>query len=50
MARKLIILMCFLLSVAGITQAYKAIDTADYLQRKEFSKNFTAGNETLISQ
>jgi Zn-dependent protease with chaperone function len=48
MTRKLIVLMCFLLSVAGISQTYKAIDTADYLQRKDFLRNFTAGNEALI--
>lgn len=48
MTRKLIVLMCFLLSVAGISQTYKAIDTADYLQRKEFLKNFTINNENLI--
>ncbi|RXM52140.1 peptidase M48 [Chryseobacterium sp. CH25] len=48
MTRKLIVLMCFLLSVAGISQTYKAIDTADYLQRKEFLKNFTTNNENLI--
>lgn len=48
MTRKLIVLMYFLLSVAGISQTYKAIDTADYLQRKEFLKNFTTNNENLI--
>ncbi|AZA91872.1 peptidase M48 [Chryseobacterium nakagawai] len=48
MTRKLIVLMCFLLSLAGISQTYKAIDTADYLQRKEFLKSFTVNNENLI--
>ncbi|WP_228438441.1 M48 family metalloprotease [Chryseobacterium pennae] len=48
MTRKLIVLMCFLLSVVGIAQTYKTIDTADYLQRKDFLRNFTAGNEALI--
>lgn len=50
MTGKLIVLMCFLLSIAGISQTYKAIDTADYLQRKEFLKNFTTNNESLIKE
>ncbi|WP_228407580.1 MULTISPECIES: M48 family metalloprotease [Chryseobacterium] len=48
MTRKLIVLMYFLFSVAGISQTYKAIDTADYLQRKDFLKHFTTNNETLM--
>ncbi|WP_419494627.1 M48 family metalloprotease [Chryseobacterium bernardetii] len=48
MIRKLIALIGFLLSAAGISQNYKPIDTADYLQRKEFLKNFAVHNESLI--
>ncbi len=48
MIRKLIALIGFLLSAAGISQTYKPIDTADYLQRKEFLKNFAVHNESLI--
>ena len=40
--------MCFLLSIMGIAQTYKAIDTADYLQRKEFLRNFTTTNEAFM--
>ncbi|MCE3075342.1 M48 family metalloprotease [Chryseobacterium gwangjuense] len=31
-------------------QAYKPIDTADYLKRKEFLKSFAANNENLITK
>lgn len=48
MIRKLIALIGFLLSATGISQTYKPIDTADYLQRKEFLKNFAVHNESLI--
>ncbi|MDR2234583.1 MAG: M48 family metallopeptidase [Chryseobacterium sp.] len=48
MTRKLIFLMLTLCSVPFCAQAYKAIDTADYVQRKEFLKNFSGNNENLI--
>jgi hypothetical protein len=31
-------------------QAYKPIDTADYLKRKEFLKSFAANNENLVTK
>lgn len=31
-------------------QAYKPVDTADYLKRKEFLKSFAANNENLITK
>ncbi|GEN66593.1 M48 family peptidase [Chryseobacterium rhizosphaerae] len=34
----------------GIAQAYKAIDTADYFQRKEFLKSFAGNNESTIKR
>lgn len=37
------VVMCF-------GQAYKPIDTADYLKRKEFLKSFAANNENLITK
>ncbi|MDC8102223.1 M48 family metalloprotease [Chryseobacterium rhizosphaerae] len=50
MIRKLIVSLCFLFSTMGIAQAYKAIDTADYFQRKEFLKSFAGNNESTIKR
>lgn len=50
MTRKLLAWVCFIFSVTGNAQTYKMIDTADYLQRKEFLKSFTANNEVFIKK
>ncbi|MBB6371531.1 M48 family metalloprotease [Chryseobacterium shigense] len=50
MTRKLIVFVFFIFSVTGIAQTYKMIDTADYLQRKEFLKSFTGNNEVFIKK
>lgn len=42
--------MGFLFSIMGMAQAYKVIDTADYLQRKEFLKSFAGNNESTIKR
>ncbi|CEJ68164.1 Peptidase family M48 [Chryseobacterium oranimense G311] len=50
MTRKLIVCMFFIFSVMGSAQTYKMIDTADYLQRKEFLKSFAGNNEVFIKK
>lgn len=50
MTRKLIVFVFFIFSVMGAAQTYKMIDTADYLQRKEFLKSFTGNNEVFIKK
>jgi predicted Zn-dependent protease len=50
MTRKLIVLGCFLFSIMGISQIYKPIDTADYIQRKAFLNNFEANNEATVKK
>ncbi|MDN5424116.1 MAG: peptidase M48, partial [Chryseobacterium sp.] len=50
MTRKLIVFVFFIFSVMGNAQTYKMIDTADYLQRKEFLKNFAGNNEGFIKK
>lgn len=50
MTRKLIVFVFFIFSVMGTAQTYKMIDTADYLQRKEFLKNFAGNNEGFIKK
>ncbi len=50
MTRKLIVLGFFLLSMMGIAQMYKPIDTADYIQRKAFLKNFEGNNEATVKR
>ncbi|MFZ4930631.1 M48 family metalloprotease [Chryseobacterium sp. Mn2064] len=50
MTRKLIALWCLFLSVMGIAQLYKPIDTADYTQRKAFLIKFTGNNEATIKK
>ncbi|WP_276730333.1 M48 family metallopeptidase [Chryseobacterium carnipullorum] len=50
MTRKLIVFVFFIFIVMGNAQTYKMIDTADYLQRKEFLKNFAGNNEGFIKK
>ncbi|PTT37182.1 peptidase M48 [Chryseobacterium sp. HMWF028] len=50
MTRKLIILGYFLCSMMGMAQIYKPIDTADYIQRKTFLKNFEGNNEATVKR
>ena len=50
MTRKLIVLGCFLCSMMGLAQIYKPIDTADYIQRKSFLKNFEGNNEATVKR
>ncbi|MGI9581612.1 M48 family metalloprotease [Chryseobacterium sp. RRHN12] len=50
MTRKLFVLGCFLFSIIGIAQMYKPIDTADYIQRKTFLKNFEGNNEATVKR
>ncbi len=50
MTRKLIVFVFFIFTVMGNAQTYKMIDTADYLQRKEFLKNFAGNNEGFIKK
>ncbi|MGH1518800.1 M48 family metalloprotease [Chryseobacterium sp. JK1] len=50
MTRKLIALWCLFLSVMGIAQIYKPIDTADYTQRKAFLTKFNGNNEATIKK
>lgn len=42
--------MLSMYSVLIFAQGYKAIDTADYMQRKEFLKNFADHNEAFIKK
>nr|WP_314493110.1 M48 family metalloprotease [uncultured Chryseobacterium sp.] len=43
-------ILFLLFSFSGIcfAQTYKPLDTADYIQRKEFAENYLANNESLI--
>ncbi|WP_228445906.1 M48 family metalloprotease [Chryseobacterium gleum] len=50
MIRKLFVLGCFLFSIMGMTQMYKPIDTADYIQRKAFLKHFEGNNEATVKR
>lgn len=50
MTRKLIVFVFFIFIVMGNAQTYKMIDTADYLRRKEFLKNFAGNNEGFIKK
>ncbi|EFK37731.1 Putative Zn-dependent protease [Chryseobacterium gleum] len=50
MTRKLFVLGCFLFSIMGMTQMYKPIDTADYIQRKAFLKYFEGNNEATVKR
>lgn len=48
MIKKLMFLLSVFCVVTYFGQVYKAIDTADYQQRKEFLKTFTQSTENLI--
>lgn len=50
MIKKLMFLLSVFYVAAYFGQAYKTIDTADYLQRKEFLKAFTLNTENLIKK
>ena len=50
MIKKLMFLLSVFYVVTCFGQAYKAIDTADYLQRKEFLKTFTLNTDNLIKK
>lgn len=50
MIKKLMFLLSVFYVVTCFGQTYKAIDTADYLQRKEFLKIFSLNNESLIKK
>lgn len=45
---KCISFLCVFFSTISFGQVYKTLDTADYAQRKEFIKNYSANNELLI--
>lgn len=47
MMKKLISLLLIHFVITAFGQMYKPLDTADYAQRKEFLRNFTANNESL---
>lgn len=46
--KKYLLFLLFSFSAICFGQMYKTLDTADYIQRKEFAKNYTANNEILI--
>ncbi len=46
--KKYIFFLLISFSAICLGQMYKPLDTADDVQRKEFSKNYSAGNEILI--
>ena len=48
MIRKFTFFLLLMSSAMCLSQMYKPLDTADYAQRKEFAKNYTANNEVLI--
>lgn len=48
MIKKLTVFLLVMFSAICIAQTYKPLDTADYVQRKEFLKIFSANNELLI--
>jgi len=50
MTKKLIVLGYFLCSMITIAQTYKPVDTADYIQRKAFLKNFEGNNEVTVKR
>lgn len=47
MMKKLISLLLIHFVITAFGQMYKPLDTADYAQRKEFLRNFTANTESL---
>ncbi|MCU7617734.1 M48 family metalloprotease [Chryseobacterium sp. PBS4-4] len=48
MIRKFTVFLLLMSSAICLAQMYKPLDTADYAQRKEFAKNYSANNEVLI--
>ncbi|KQM22651.1 peptidase M48 [Chryseobacterium sp. Leaf201] len=50
MMKKLITFLLLYSFAAAFGQAYHPIDTADYAQRKDFLKNFSANTENLIKK
>ncbi|WEK69019.1 MAG: M48 family metalloprotease [Candidatus Chryseobacterium colombiense] len=50
MMKKIVTFLLLYAVVMCFGQAYKPIDTADYLKRKEFLKSFAANNENLITK
>lgn len=48
MTKKKLLFLLSLISISFSAQIYRPIDTADYIQRKEFIKNFSSGNEMLV--
>lgn len=50
MMKKIVSFLFFYGFVLCFGQAYKPLDTADYVKRKEFLKTFTADNENLITK
>jgi len=48
MIRKFTVCLLLMSSAICLSQLYKPLDTADYVQRKEFAKNYIANNEVLI--
>ncbi len=50
MTKKSTVFLLLLFSVICFGQAYKNVDTADYLQRKDFLKIFSNNNELLVKK
>jgi len=48
MMKKYVLFLLFSFSAICFAQTYKTLDTADYIQRKEFAKNYLANNEILV--
>lgn len=48
MIRNFTLIFLLMFSAICFAQIYKPLDTADYVQRKEFAKNYAANNEVLI--
>ena len=46
--KKYVLFLLFSFSAICFAQTYKTLDTADYIQRKEFAKNYLANNEILV--
>lgn len=46
--KKYMLFLLFSFSAICFAQMYKTLDTADYIQRKEFAKNYLANNESLV--
>lgn len=48
MIRNFTLIFLLMFSAICFAQIYKQLDTADYIQRKEFAKNYSLNNELLI--